>query len=275
MIAAVDSAVAPPWGAHAPGPALSALLRITRASARRGVGRTVSSAARNLGLSARRGPVDMETYGLKLRLYPRDNLADRRALFFPDHWEAMERAELMTAVRPDMTFIDAGANSGLYSLIVAKAAGRGARILAIEPQPGMKERLQTNIALNGYQDRIAHHDVALAEGDGEARLSVSTSNRGTSGLSEDGGVTVPTVGLADLIERAGVERVDAMKLDIEGAEDRVIPTFIERCPAERRPRLIVMETTAPNWAVDCVALLKDAGYREQAANARSVVLVLG
>ena len=54
------------------------------------------------------------------------------------------------------TFVDVGANVGLYSLFVATRARSRARILALEPQPGIVDRLRFNLAANpDVEDRSA------------------------------------------------------------------------------------------------------------------------
>ncbi len=83
---------------------------------------------------------------------------------------------------------------------------------------------------------------------------------------------VPTIGLFELMDYQGMERADALKIDIEGAEDTVMPAFLERCPPERLPRMIIIEILAQTWSVDCVQLAKDKGYAPLTQNKRNMVL---
>lgn len=261
----------PPFGTYAPNAYQRALMAYTH-SLPEAAAKHLAAPARALLLASIAGPIDAEPYGFKARLYPHDNLTDKRALVTPQCFDPRERAALAEHITPDFTFIDAGANTGLYSLFVALRAGPGARILAIEPQPGVKERLRCNIALNGFS-QIAHADTALAEGRGEARLSAPEKNRGEATIVDTtDGVVVPTIGLFELMDEHGIARADALKIDIEGAEDRVLPPFFERCPGERLPRLLVMETLSRSWRVDCVALAKAAGYQTKVDTGRNLVL---
>lgn len=267
----------PEFGAHAPTGLVKTLITMCRNAPPKGPGRWAVSPLKRLILAASRGPVDVETYGANMRLHPHDNLADKRVLLQPDVFDVMERAALSDIMHDRFAFIDAGANTGMYSLFVAAKAGRAAHILAIEPQPVIKDRLAFNIAANGYV-QITHADIALADGEGEAQLVVSPANRGATRMasggpsSEGDTIRVPTIGLFELMDYQGMARADALKIDIEGAEDQVMPGFFERCPPDRLPRMIIMETLSKTWTVDCVQLAKDRGYGVERQNPRNIVL---
>jgi len=100
------------------------------------------------------GALDVERWGLRMRLHPRDNGCEKNLLFTPRMYEPEELAELENDIagskaqgRP-FAFVDIGANVGLFSLFVASCAGRQARILAIEPEPGNLRRLEFNVRAN-------------------------------------------------------------------------------------------------------------------------------
>lgn len=265
--------IPPPWGALAPNPLERSILRVTRSAPAKGPARAVASALRNAILLGRGGAIDVELYGFKARLRPKLNLADKRAVFFPQHWDAAERARLDASIRPGFVFIDIGANTGLYSLFVAARAGPEARVIAVEPQPEVKDWLAFNIAANGFET-IEHVDAAIAGGIGEATLSLPGRNRGAASIAHAGerSVTVPTLGVLDLMDRCGIEHADALKIDIEGAEDQALPPFFEACPATRLPRMIIMETRSRDWSVDCVQLARDVGYVELERTSMNTVL---
>src|ERR1700726_3601907 len=98
------------------------------------------------------GALDVERWGMRMRLHPRDNGCEKNLLFTPRMYEPMELSELETDIAragdqgQPFVFIDIGANVGLFSLFVAARAGPGARILAIEPELGNLRRLGFNIA---------------------------------------------------------------------------------------------------------------------------------
>ncbi len=60
-----------------------------------------------------------------------------------------------------------------------------------------------------------------------------------------------------MVVAAGFERIDAMKMDIEGFEDRVLPPFFETAPRSLWPRLLILEAWTGAIRDLCVA----RGYR--------------
>ena len=128
-----------------------------------------------------------------------------------------------SASRPDFRFIDIGANVGAYSLFVAALAGSAARILAVEPQPDIFERLADNMRLNPF-GTIKAVQCAVADKPGDFTLFLDTRNRGESSMravrSPNGlSMKVPATTLMQLLTDEKFERIDAIKLDVEGAED--------------------------------------------------------
>src|SRR5499427_10642972 len=82
------------------------------------------------------GALDVIRWGLQVRLHPRDNGCEKNLLFTPQMFEPVELRALAAALaRPGATFVDIGANVGLWSLYAASIAP-DATIIAIEPEPG-------------------------------------------------------------------------------------------------------------------------------------------
>src|ERR1700681_1185575 len=100
------------------------------------------------------GALDVERWGMRLRLHPRDNGCEKNLLFTPRMYEPTELSELATEIAKakdegrTFSFVDIGANVGLFSLFVAARASGNARILAIEPEPGNLRRLHFNVLAN-------------------------------------------------------------------------------------------------------------------------------
>ncbi len=223
------------------------------------------SLARRLVLTARKTPLDVERFGAKLRLYPSDNLCEKRALLTPERFDPTERQVLLDRIHPEFRFVDIGANVGLYSLLVAAAAGPKARALAVEPQPVIKQRLRFNLLANKSL-QITHADCAVAANKGVARMSLSKQNRGAtgfalrSGAEPDDEFMVQTRVLSELLQTHDMLGADALKMDIEGAEDQVLPAYFEETLTVDLPKLLILERN-PDWSVDCVELALSCGYR--------------
>jgi FkbM family methyltransferase len=204
--------------------------------------------------------------GARLRLYPFDNLCEKRILFTPQYFDEAERRLIRSRIRDGFVFVDVGANIGGYALSVAAAAGPDAHILAVEPQPEIFERLVYNIAQNpsGAVKAVA---CALGEQDGELTLFLHGTNRGASSIRfvPSGGrgetVKVPSKTLLTLAREEGLARIDAAKLDVEGAEDLILMPFLRDAPETLWPRLLILSKLARRWQADLPGALAARGYR--------------
>ncbi|CAH1676874.1 FkbM family methyltransferase [Hyphomicrobiales bacterium] len=254
-----------PFGSFAPKAYLARIIAWTRAASDSFLGRKIAYALRRLGLRSLNGePVDIEALGAKMRLYPDGNVCEKRVLFTPQYFDAVEREMLAARMREGFTFIDVGANIGAYSLFVAARAGRGARILAIEPQPEIFARLAFNIAQNPF-GTVKAVACALADKPGELTLFIDQTNRGESSVrilnsSTGTAVKVPAMTLLALVQGEGYDRIDAIKLDVEGAEDIILEPFLRDAPESLWPGFVVIEDSRQRWQSDLVGLLKRSGY---------------
>lgn len=218
------------------------------------------------------GPADTLLFGARMRLHHAMNVAERKALMRPDRMDPKEHALVARRMREDgAVFVDVGANAGLYSLDAALHAGKGARILAVEPNAALIERLEFNLALacaDGLiRDDVAVkiHAVAVSDREGTGILAGNTDEGGRSleGAGADAdGLEVRLRPLVALAAEEGLTRIDVMKIDVEGHEDKVLPPFLASAPRALWPRLIVIEHLARgSWAVDCIADAETKGYR--------------
>ena len=224
---------------------------------------------RRVGIGLLRGrPLDVERYGARMRLYPYNNNCEKKVLFTPQFFDPEERALLRARLEPGCIFLDIGANIGAYALFVAAFAGPRARILAVEPQPDVFDRLTYNIAQNPF-GTVKAVACAVADKAGELTLFVDPRNRGESslkivGTNEGAQIRVPAVTLLDLAQGEGITRIDAIKLDVEGAEDLILEPFFREAPVSLHPRLLLVENGTAQWQIDLPALLEQNGYRQTA-----------
>ncbi len=221
----------------------------------------------------------MERLGARMRLHPYNNNCEKKVLFTPQFFDPKERAILRERLPDDCVFLDIGANVGAYALFVAGFSGPGARILAVEPQPDVFERLIYNIAQNPFHT-VKAVACAVADKAGELTLFIDPRNRGESslkivGTNEGARIRVPAVTLLDLVRGEGIERIDAIKLDVEGAEDLILEPFLREAPASLLPALLVIENGTDQWQVDLPHLLENHGYREIARTRLNLVFERG
>lgn len=265
-----------PFGAFAPKRYLAGIIAWTRAAPDSFVGRKFAYALRRLGLRSLEGaPVDIESLGARMRLYPDGNVCEKRVLFTPQFFDLVERDLLAQRLRDGFHFIDIGANIGAYSLFVAARAGPGARILAVEPQPEIFARLAFNIAQNPF-GTVKAIACALADKPGELTLFLDAANRGESSVrilrsSSGSTVRVPATTLLDLMQSEGYGRLDAIKLDVEGAEDLILEPFLRDAPESLWPQFIIIEDSRERWQIDLIALLRQKGYGELAQTRLNLV----
>lgn len=226
--------------------------------------RVVIVVRRLVSYSLRGEPVDIESLGLRMRLRPYRNICEKRLLFAPRTFDPDELAILADRLKDGYRFIDIGANVGAYALFVASRAGPSARVLAVEPQPSVFERLIYNIRLNAFAT-VKAVDCAVADRSGDLTLFLDAKNSGESGVklvtsSRATPIRVCGKTLLEIVEEEGFDGIDGMKLDVEGAEDLVLEPFLRLAPKHLLPSLLVIENGVGQWQVDLKTLLGRSGY---------------
>ncbi len=238
----------------------------TRASGSSWLSRRIAFLLRRMAISSLKGaPVDTETLGAKMRIYPQSNVCEKRVLFMPQFFDAEELKALSAHLRDGYRFVDIGANVGAYSLFVAAHAGNTARVLAVEPQPHVFSKLAYNISLNPF-GTIKAVACAVADKAGELTLFLDPRNEGETSMrvlrsSAAQSVKAQAVPLADLLKSEGFTHVDGMKIDVEGAEDLILEPFLEPEHETLWPRLLIIEDSTSKWSVNLIPLLERSGYR--------------
>jgi FkbM family methyltransferase len=149
---------------------------------------------------------------------------------------------------PGMVAIDGGAHVGEYTLLFAAAVGAGGRVHAFEPDPRLFPVLAANVARNRLI-QVNLNEAALGDAEERRELvmaadATASSLAGAAGTSLTGGsggrtgVRVRT--LDAYAEEHGLTRLDAIKLDVEGAEAAAL-AGAERCLSGFRPGLVFAE----------------------------------
>lgn len=249
------------------------------------VGRWAISLLRKLTVAGReggtKGPFDVELApGIRARLFPSSNLCEKRAFCGVQNWDKAERAALIQALKNSesdpFVFIDVGANVGLYSLFLWAAGqkfGKETRVIAVEPDPMNRSRLEFNIAAN--EASIEIEPIAIGGQSGNGILGGGQTNRGEVRLASKGaknGVSVPIETLPELIERNGIHRIDAMKVDIEGHDLVALRCLFANAPETVWPSLLIVETTGSDQSPVISEALRQ-GYRLATTTRLNAILV--
>ena len=208
---------------------------------------------------------DVEVWGLKLRLRTRGNLSEQRLLLMPQFLDTIERDFLAQELKDGDVFLDIGANAGVYSLWVASGCNGKVRIEAFEPDRELCERLRFNLQTNKLV-QVTLHEYALGEVAGEATLVPGNSNRGENRVesSETSGIRVRIEILSDVLQRLGISRVKALKIDVEGQEADVLRPLFDNAAPELLPNVIICELIPNVQRSPLHELLSRFGYRLEA-----------
>ncbi len=257
-----------PFGRHAPHGLVRAAIAVARRCSRGWWPMRLAFAMRALALARLGGrPVDLVSLGARMRLYPQRSVAEKRLAFTPQYFDPDERALIASRLSGDFVFLDIGANCGGYALFVAGLGGPRSRILAVEPQPQVFERLVYNISQSAFIN-VKAVGCAVLDIEGEATLFVNHANEGESSvrfINADARVDeirTPAKTLLALVREEGFSRIDAVKIDIEGAEALALEPFFAAAPRALWPQLIVLDylLLRPEDALE--ARLAALGYRE-------------
>ena len=188
------------------------------------------------------------------------------SLFYSGTFEAEAERTITAMLKPGMTAVDIGANFGYHTFRMARAVGSDGKVIAIEPTEWAFAKLQRNIARNGFKN-IRLVKVALGDrdqGPTEVRLQSSYRLDGTD-LSTNEIVPMYTVDTAMTMN--DVDRVDFVKMDVDGLEGKVIRGARETL-TKHRPMLFFEVTPSAMRAngddpVELVNTLTSLGYSLQ------------
>ena len=147
-----------------------------------------------------------------------------------DYWLGMYEPDLQKAitdwVKVGQIVYDVGANIGYITLLIARAVGQEGHIFAFEALPANLERLRTNLALNGVNDRVTVVAAAVVDVSKEVRFLVGPSlgtgkvegAAGREAVIYSDSIRVEGIALDTFVFEDGNPAPDLIKMDIEGGE---------------------------------------------------------
>lgn len=220
----------------------------------------------------RGGPVDVTSTFGRFRVYPTTNLVDSALLIHPFY--NREEIEFLKAGLPaGGTFVDIGANIGLYSVALGNTLRGSGRVISIEPNPICVERLRANLSFNDLPVADVF-PVAAGDEPGRGHLIVDRDDLAIARTVRDatgGDFEIRT--LTDILDQAGVATIDALKIDVEGFEMAALGPFFRSAPRARWPKRICIEHLGEKS--DVMTMLAEAGYRLERNTRNNALLVLG
>jgi FkbM family methyltransferase len=154
------------------------------------------------------------------------------------------------------TVFDVGAHAGYYTLLASRLAGPNGAVHAFEPDENNVVHLRKHVEANNAAN-VTIVAKAVSEENGAAHFELG-SGSGTGSLSESGSLTVETLSLDSYCRETGA-KPDLMKIDVEGAEARVLRGAAGVLESARPT--IVLSTHGPEVHGECCRLLTSHGYR--------------
>jgi len=192
--------------------------------------------------------------GLRYRIFPEYGLSPLLG-----RWESDAQNLMVKYIQQNWSVFDVGANYGIHTLLMARLASHG-RVYAFEPVPLIFAELQSNVALNGFKnvrcvrvaisDRVGPSEFVEGHHAGAGHL-VQSNTSATRTLS------VPTTTLDDFISGEGNQPPSLVKVDVEGAESKVL-LGASRTLSEVRPVILLdLHTQEQDCAVGAILQSKD------------------
>ena len=155
------------------------------------------------------------------------------ASFYTHDFDTEEIRSVLRMFTPEWVILDVGANVGFWTIPMAKALGAGGTVHAFEPVASNNLRLRENVRLNGLEQTVVVHELGLSDrraslpislredfangsGTGNAAIVIDDSD----GRFQCGMVEVDT--LDEIFPSLNLKRLDFIKVDIEGHEDKFL-----------------------------------------------------
>lgn len=182
--------------------------------------------------------------------------------------------------RPGATIVDVGANIGVYTLESSLVVGPTGRVISIEAAPRNAQALRRNIELNGMEN-IVVLETAVGEITSSATLALSAGgNLGMFTLGAASGekeYRVAVRRLDDLLAEKRVDKVDLIKMDIEGSEYHALLGAVGTL-SRHRPTLVIELNEGAlrgcrSSANEVKKLLRECGYRGWSIGRRVVRVI--
>jgi FkbM family methyltransferase len=210
-------------------------------------------------------------------LYVRDDDAAGVAMRRQGSYEPHVTREVLRTLRRGSVFVDVGASTGYFTVLAARVVGPEGEVVACEPGPQNQSVLLLNTVVNQLGNvRL----VPCAVSDGSAVLVYHRLGGGNGAIAAFDGTPLG-MGAGDLVQArrlddilTGVARVDLVKIDVEGAEGRVLAGASETL--RRYAPTLLFEFSPPGLEAvsgvsgeDLLAGLAGLGYRFRVLGAGS------
>jgi FkbM family methyltransferase len=203
-------------------------------------------------------------HGNKFNLFPFENATDNKIIISSRKHESHELKFLEYLNKTnDSVFLDIGANMGYYSIMSSDFGFD--KIYAIEPLTNMHKRIQKHIEINNLNNLVFLIPYALGDKIKNITLFEEPSNYGGSSLMKSPKRTVTTnvkmITLDKFIKDNSIKHIDAIKIDVEGYEDKVLMPFFLNSSTTIWPKLVIIEHSQRlEWVDDVIQWMLNNDY---------------
>lgn len=208
--------------------------------------------------------------GLEMRL----KLPEESEFYLETHDSGVTTL-LCRCIKPGFTLIDVGAHIGYFTLLISRLVGQSGKVFALEPLPINARRLEEHLLRNNCHNTEVLQ-VALAEYDAkEEFLEFGFATIGRFSSAESfvrdrpcGRMTVECRSLDSLLKEHRIDLPDFVKIDVEGAELRVLKGM-ENLLKASNPKLLI-EMHNEKTAEDYFKFLENKGYSAYYLNGKTL-----
>jgi FkbM family methyltransferase len=205
--------------------------------------------------------------GMKMRVVWNDTGGCGHEIWRSGWYEPPTVKVISDLLRPGMTFFDVGANMGQYTLL---ASGLNCKVHSFEPAPAMFQFLSENV--EPVKERVQINQFALSDSEEPVTLHMAKPhNVGATSFRDQYCASGETFEVActtidRYVNEKGIDRVDVMKIDVEGAEKAVLRGAEKLLSSGQRPAIVIeYEESAQNrFGSSCAQItsfLTAHGYR--------------
>jgi FkbM family methyltransferase len=171
-------------------------------------------------------------------------------------YECAKQKRMVDVVKRGDVVFDVGAHVGFYTLLASSLVGETGKVFAFEPLPRNLGYLEKHLHLNAVRNTVLFK-AAVSDSTGEVHFREAPSHA-MGQINAEGSLVVPCVSLDDLCAQKAIPLPDLVKIDVEGAEARVL-RGAENILRHGRPT-IFLATHGPEVHVECLAILRSFGY---------------
>jgi len=216
----------------------------------------------------------VEISGHKIFLDSKDSLF----LSIDGNYDSYETEIAHQQIKKGNIVLDIGANIGFYTLIFAKLVGDKGKVIAFEPEPSNFGILKKNVETNGYKNVILV-PKAVSDKNGEIKLYLSSFSNAIPRIHKsdfcDRSIEIESVRLDDYLKTINFqERIDFIKIDVEGAEVKVLEGM--RSTIQKNNNVKILVEFAPvsikesGYAPEkLLEMLKGNGFNLQSINSKA------